>query len=175
MRKHTHPVLSGASGRGCLAMGPAAFAGAGLYNIAAYDQHTRPVYAMLTTFRERSIAARVKDLQLPDVTDPARIRQGAGNYNAMCTGCHLAPGMEETELSKGLYPAPPNLTQHEVDATVAFWVIKHGVKMSGMPAWGKSMSDEYIWNMAAFLQQLPDLDEEQYKALVATKIGRAHV
>src|SRR3546814_5451826 len=101
---------------------------------------------MLTTFRERSIAARVKDLQLPDVTDPARIRQGAGNYNAMCTGCHLAPGMEETELSKGLYPAPPNLTQHEVDATVAFWVIKHGVKMSGMPAWGKSMSDEYIWN-----------------------------
>src|SRR3546814_20059678 len=81
---------------------------------------------MLTTFRERSIAARVKDLQLPDVTDPARIRQGAGNYNAMCTGCHLAPGMEETELSKGLYPAPPNLTQHEVEATVAVWFIKIG-------------------------------------------------
>src|SRR3546814_13573560 len=82
--------------------------------------------------------------------------------------------MEETELSKGLYPAPPNLTQHEVDATVAFWVIKHGVKMSGMPAWGKSMSDEYIWNMAAFLQPLPDLDEEQYKALVAPHGGHSH-
>src|SRR3546814_12628377 len=83
--------------------------------------------------------------------------------------------MEETELSKGLYPAPPNLTQHEVDATVAFWVIKHGVKKSGMPAWGKSMSDEYIWNMAAFLQQLPDLDDDKYNAPFATSGGHQHV
>jgi mono/diheme cytochrome c family protein len=53
----------------------------------------------------------------------------------------------------GLYPAPPNLTITTVDAAHAFWVIKHGIKASGMPAWGKSMEDAYIWNMAAFLQQ----------------------
>src|SRR3546814_9079558 len=58
------------------------------------------------------------DLQLPDLADPARIKQGAGNYNAMCTGCHLGPGMTETELSKGLYPAPPDLTQRSEERRV---------------------------------------------------------
>jgi hypothetical protein len=89
-------------------------------------------------------------------------------------GCHLAPGMAATELSKGLYPAPPDLTRHPVGAAEAFWVIKHGIKASGMPAWGKSMDDEYIWNMAAFLQRLPDLGPEQYEALVASSGGHSH-
>lgn len=150
------------------------FIWSGLYNIGADDTHTRPVYSVLQTLRERSIAARANDLQLPDLADPARIKQGAGNYNAMCTGCHLGPGMTETELSKGLYPAPPDLTQHMVDPREAFWVIKHGIKASGMPAWGKSMDDEYIWNMAAFLQTLPKLNAEQYQALVASSGGHSH-
>jgi len=98
---------------------------------------------------------------------------GIYNYNAMCTGCHLTPGADETELSKGLYPKPPNLTKDLVDPAHAFWVIKHGIKASGMPAWGKSMNDEYIWNMAAFLQELPTLNAEQYKALVASSGGHS--
>src|SRR3546814_1099025 len=59
---------------------------------------------------------------------------------AMCTGCHLAPGMSETEMSRGLYPAPPDLTKTTVEAAEAFWVIKHGIKASGMPAWGDRKS-----------------------------------
>ena len=150
------------------------FAWSGIYDIGADDTHTRPVHSLLQTLRERSIATRAKELQPPDLADPARIKQGAGNYDAMCTGCHLAPGMKETELSKGLYPAPPDLTRHTVEPREAFWVIKHGIKASGMPAWGKSMEDEYIWNMAAFLQALPKLDAGQYKALVASSGGHSH-
>ena len=153
----------------------AGFVWSGIYNIGADDTHTKPVYALLQTLRERSIDTRAHKLQLPaNFNDPARIRQGAGNYNAMCTGCHLTPGAGETELSKGLYPAPPNLTKETVDAYEAFWVIKHGIKASGMPAWGKSMDDEYIWNMAAFLQELPKLDKAQYEALVASSGGHSH-
>jgi mono/diheme cytochrome c family protein len=147
----------------------------GVYNVAADDPHTRPVYAMLETARDRSIAVRAAKLQVPpDLDDPARIRQGAGNYNAMCTGCHLAPGMAPTEMSEGLYPAPPNFTRDRVSAAEAFWVIKHGIKASGMPAWGKRMGDDYIWNMAAFLQVLPKLDEARYTALVASSSGHSH-
>lgn len=147
----------------------------GIYNMAADDPHMKPTYNLLQTLRERSIAVRASRLQVPvDLNSAARIKQGAGNYNAMCMGCHLAPGMGDTELSKGLYPAPPNLTREDVDAAEAFWVIKHGIKASGMPAWGKSMEDEYIWNMAAFLQELPKLSPEQYKALVASSDGHAH-
>jgi len=107
----------------------------GIYNIGADDTHTRPVYALLQTVRERSITHRAKSIPVPDLSDPALIRQGAGNYSAMCSGCHLAPGIEETELSKGLYPAPPDFTKTQVnDPAHHFWVIKHGIKASGMAA-----------------------------------------
>jgi cytochrome c553 len=147
----------------------------GVYNMAADDPHLKPTHNLLQTLRERSIEVRAGKLKVPaDLNIPARIQQGAGNYNAMCMGCHLAPGMGETELSKGLHPAPPNLTQGEVDAAEAFWVIKHGIKGSGMPAWGKSMDDAYIWNMAAFLQELPKLSAQQYQALVKSSGGHSH-
>ena len=152
----------------------AGFIWSGLYNVGADDAHLPVTNSLLGTLRERSIAARASLLTVPDITDPARITQGAGNYNAMCMGCHLAPGMGDTELSRGLYPAPPDLTQVTVDAAEAFWVIKHGIKASGMPAWGQSMGDAYIWNMAAFLQQLPKLSPEQYQAMVASSGGHDH-
>lgn len=153
----------------------AIFVGSGIYNIGADDAHTRPVHQILQTLRERSIETRASKLELPaNLMDPARIVQGAGNYDAMCVGCHLSPGVSQTELSRGLYPAPPNLTATKADAASAFWVIKHGIKASGMPAWGLSMDDEYLWNMTAFLQTLPDLDAAKYHALVASSGGHSH-
>ena len=148
----------------------------GSYDIGADSAHTRPVYSMLETLRERSIATRAGRLQPPaNLNDMALIRQGAGNYDAMCTGCHLGPGIEPTELSRGLYPAPPNLsTAGEFVPSHHFWVIKHGIKSSGMPAWGRSMGDEYIWGIVAFLQQLPKLDAGRYRALVASSGGHSH-
>lgn len=151
------------------------FVWSGLYNVGADDTHTRPVYAVLQALRSKSIEHHARDIDVPDLRDPALIRGGAGNYAAMCTGCHLAPGAEATELSKGLYPAPPNLTRaRATDPRHDFWVIKHGIKASGMPAWGKSMEDKYIWGMVAFLQQLPRLDDPGYDALVDSSGGHSH-
>src|SRR3546814_11095009 len=122
MRKHTQHVITVAIVLGVIAIGAAAFAWSGLYNIAADDQHTRPVYAMLTTFRERSIAARVKDLQLPDVTAPASNSQGAGKHNARCTGRHLATGMEQPERDQGRYTPRPTLATHQNEQTLQLTV-----------------------------------------------------
>ena len=147
----------------------------GIYNVGADDAHTRPVHALLQILRQRSITSRASSIAVPDLSDPALIRQGAGNYDSMCIGCHLAPGMEATELSKGLYPAPPAFNQGAIgNPAHHFWVIKHGIKASGMPAWGKSMEDRYIWGMVAFLQQLPKLDMGEYQALVASSSGHSH-
>lgn len=153
-----------------------AFVWSGIYNIGADDSHTRPVYTLLQTLRDRSITARAHKLHPPpNLDDPALILRGAGNYDAMCSGCHLAPGMEATELSRGLYPSPPNLSKADVaDPSHHFWVVKHGIKASGMPAWGKSMADEHLWGMVAFLQQLPKLDAGQYRAMVASSGGHSH-
>lgn len=160
---------------GLLASGSAAVVYSGVYDVAADAPHTRPVYALLEFARERSIAARAGRLEVPDgLDDPARIRRGAGNYDAMCVGCHLKPGAQPTELSRGLYPAPPDLTRTRVPIAEAFWVVKHGIKASGMPAWGRSMADEHLWNMAAFVRQLPTLDRAAYDALVASSEGHSH-
>ena len=165
-------VVAGAVGSAAILAG----AYSGLINVGADDPHYPAVHAFLSMARDRSIEARSKDIEIPNLDDEALIRGGAGNYNAMCVGCHLAPGVEQTELSQALYPAPPNLAKIGIDAgpASAFWVIKHGIKATGMPAWGKSMGDEYIWGMVAFISQLPKIDATQYQALVAASGGHQH-
>jgi len=149
--------------------------GAGLYNVAADEAHSPLVYRFLETTRERSIAVRARVLKVPNLEDAASVRRGAGNYDAMCVSCHLAPGKDESEISVGLYPAPPNLTKvTDVEPAEAFWVIKHGIKASGMPAWGKRMEDLYIWDVVAFLTKLPALSAEQYAQEVAASGGHSH-
>jgi len=92
-----------------------------------------------------------------------------GEYSEMCSGCHLAPGMERTEISGGLYPRAPEL-RRGTDLTPAeqFWIIKHGVKQTGMPAWGVTHDDELLWDVVAFVRKLPELTAEQYETMVKT-------
>ncbi|HXI88145.1 MAG TPA: cytochrome c [Parvularculaceae bacterium] len=143
---------------------------AGVYNIAADAPHTKPVYWLLDAIRERSIEVRAGAIKPPaDLNSDERVSAGAGLYAEMCTGCHLAPGMEKTELSQGLYPPAPELSQPiEDSAAEKFWVIKHGVKLTAMPAWGKTHDDELIWDMVAFIDKLPTLSPDQYQAIVAS-------
>ena len=151
------------------------FLWSGLYDVGADDPHLPPVHAALATLRERSIAVRARDLVVPDLSDPAMIRQGAGNYEAMCSGCHLAPGVASSELSRGLYPAPPAFARGALASPARqFWVIRHGIKASAMPAWGKSMDDKAIWSLVAFVQRLPSLDAAQYQAMVESSEGHSH-
>jgi mono/diheme cytochrome c family protein len=141
---------------------------AGLYNIAADVPHTQPVYWLLETVRNRSVASRARDIVVPnDLNDPNRISRGAGQYADMCSGCHLAPGMKRTEISRGLYPRAPEL-RRKTDLTPAeqFWIVKHGVKMTGMPAWGVTHDDDLLWDVVAFVHKLPELTPEQYETLV---------
>jgi mono/diheme cytochrome c family protein len=141
----------------------------GWYDIGADSPHSKPVLAVLTTLREKSIAHHASDIVVPkELDDPQVILKGAGQYAAMCTGCHLAPGMANSEIRPGLYPQPPDLSRHApIDPRQAFWVIKHGVKMSAMPAWGGSHDDATIWSMVAFLRKLSALTPAQYKDIVA--------
>jgi ketosteroid isomerase-like protein len=168
MKKHTEHVITVAVTLGVLAIGAGVFAWSGLYNIGADDHHTKPVFAVLQTLRDRSIHVRSEDLTVPNLDDPQLILKGAGQYAAMCTSCHLSPGVNDSELRVGMYPQPPNLSKVHVDPQDAFWVIKHGIKMSAMPAWGKAGHDDpTIWSMVAFLEKLPGMTPAEYKAIVA--------
>lgn len=154
------------------ALAVAGFAGifiyAGVYDIGADAPHMAPTYWVIEHLRDRSIAVRARGIEVPaDLADPKRIAVGAGLYADMCSGCHLAPGMEKTEISQGLYPSAPELSRGVDDsAAEEFWTIKHGVKLTGMAAWGRTHSDTLIWDMVAFIRQLPALNAAQYQAAV---------
>jgi hypothetical protein len=140
----------------------------GWYDIGADSPHSKPVFALLTTLRQQSVRHHASGIAIPpDLDDAQVILKGAGQYAAMCTGCHLAPGMANSEIRPGLYPQPPDLSRmHPVEPRAAFWIIKHGIKMSAMPAWGSSHDDATIWSMVAFLQKLPGMTPAQYRDIV---------
>jgi len=144
----------------------------GLYNIGADEKHWAIVEDVLLTVRLRSIDARARKIrEIPDLTDPKLVSVGAGQYAEMCVNCHLAPGKKESPLRQGLYPQPPDLTLRKREPRAAFWTIKHGIKMTAMPAWGASHDDAQIWSIVAFLQELPGLDAKDYQRMIAEAPG----
>jgi mono/diheme cytochrome c family protein len=155
-----------------MAAGGALFVGSGVYNIGADDHHTKPVLALIERLRERSIEVRARTIDVPQIEDPRRIAAGAERYAALCVGCHLAPGVAKSDIRAGLYPHPPSLAQEEVrDSRRSFWTIKHGIKMSAMPAWGKSLDDAAIWDIVAFVRKLPQMSPETYQQLAQGHSG----
>lgn len=163
-------------------LGIAAVTGAGvlysgIVDVAADTPHSPLVHRLLEVARERAIARSSADITPPtDLNDAERVRRGAGNYAAMCADCHLEPGVDNTEIRLGLYPTPPDLTgSASTDAARQFWIIKHGIKASAMPAWAKGgMEDAAIWDLVAFLERLPALSPAQYRAQVEASDGHAH-
>jgi len=167
MKKHTEHVIVTVAVLVVIAIGLGIYAWSGLYNIGADDHHYKPTLKFMTMVRDRSIHVRSEGIKVPNLDDPSVILKGAGQYAAMCTGCHLRPGVANSEQREGMYPQPPNFSTVHVDPKDAFWVIKHGIKMSAMPAWGGSHDDPTIWSMVAFLQKLPGMTPQQYKEIVA--------
>lgn len=158
----------------------ALFVYSGLFDISADTPHSPLVHRLIETTREQAIDRRTRDVTVPaNLSDAERVRRGSGNYAAMCAGCHLAPGKADSEIRMGLYPAPPDLarparTPENVTAR-QFWIIKHGIKATGMPAWSKGgIEDEAIWDMVAFLQRMPAFTPAQYLALVESSDGHSH-
>ncbi len=154
----------------------------GALDFAADVPHSDLAKDLIGWARDQSITRSASDIVPPgDLSDPARVRRGAGNYDAMCANCHLAPGITDSEIRKGLYPVPPSLVKSSIDDLAVqqdirrFWIIKHGIKGSGMPAWSKGgVDDQTIWDMTAFLKVLPGLSSEEYRHTVNASDGHAH-
>lgn len=155
----------------------------GALDAAADHPHGSTVHALIEWARERAVNRAAVSIEPPaDLARAERIRRGAGNYAAMCVECHLSPGVENSEIRRGLYPTPPNLARSAVAdggevqmAARRFWIIKHGIKASGMPAWSKGgMDDSAIWDLVAFLDKLPSLSPADYQQTVRASDGHSH-
>jgi len=150
----------------------AVFVWSGIYPIGADVPHSPLVFDVMEMLRDRSVATRARDIRVPPLGDTKLIAAGAAHYAQMCTECHLAPGVTATEIRQGLYPQPPDLTQQaDIGPAEKFWIIKHGLKMSAMPAWGATHDDQAIWAIVAFLEKLPGMTLEQYATFTADGAG----
>lgn len=140
----------------------------GVYNVAATVPHTRPVHRLLDYAMYRSTRARSGSIAAPRLTERQRILSGAVHYRAHCLQCHGAPGVAPDALAYGMTPAPVNLmpTARHWKPQEVFWVVKHGIKMTGMPAWEYQMSDDEIWSTVAFVMAMSSMAPVEYAALV---------
>lgn len=142
----------------------------GIYDVAADSPDAGLIAWALETTQHRSVHRRAEaaeeNLRVPAMDDPARVRSGLVLYHEQCLVCHGAPGVAIAEIGQGLNPTPPELSGEAEEPAEVFWVVKHGIKMTGMPAFGVTHTDEEIWNLVAFLQQMPKLTPEEYQRMV---------
>lgn len=142
-----------------------AYINSGIYDIGATTPHFDITHKVLRTLMEQSIKRQARDVKIPDLDDPEKVHSGFKSFNAMCVTCHGAPGVVASQISKGLYPAAPNLAEAAKGWSPAelFVIIKRGIKMSGMPAWEQSHSGDEIWALVAFLKLLPTMPTSEYR------------
>ena len=152
-----------------LAVLGAGFMLSGLYNVAANVPHSALTEWLLHSAMEHSVALRARNMDIPPLTDPALIRQGGAHYHDMCAICHGGPGVAPHAIGQGLNPAAPNLIEpvHEKTAGELFWIVRNGIKMSGMPSFGATHSEEQLWAMVAFVEQLPQISPSEYLGMKA--------
>lgn len=144
-----------------------AFIYSGLYNVAATAEHIGIVSWGLDTLSDRSVSVHARGISAPNLDDMSP-DEGLEHFRAMCVTCHGAPGIERSETGQGLYPQPPDLTisAQELSSEELYWVTKHGMKMTGMPAYGPTHSDAQIWSLVSFLKTLPELSADSYREKV---------
>jgi thiosulfate dehydrogenase len=99
----------------------------------------------------------------------ANLVAGITLYGEHCAICHgTATGdSSASPVAKGLYPAPPQLATDGVEDDpegVSYWKIKHGIRLTGMPAWGPDLNDRQIWTLALFLKHMDKLPPDAQQA-----------
>lgn len=141
----------------------------GAYNIAASSGHTAGMRWVLDTTLRNAVGSRAPDAAAARLA-AADLEAGAGEYKSMCQHCHGGAGVEPADWSRGMLPRPPHLVEEarEWKPGEVFWIVKHGLKYTGMPAFGETHDDATLWNIAAFVDQLPAMTPERYRMLGAS-------
>lgn len=156
-------------------LGGVAFIYSGIYDVSAAGAYWPITRWAVETTRTRSIEVHAVGIAAPQsLGDDRRIVVGVEHYADHCAVCHGAPGVAKNDIAAGMYPPPPDLTHIKDQFTAAelFWILKHGIKMTGMPSWADHSDDE-LWDIVAFLEKLPAMSPDEYKRLVAAATVQA--
>lgn len=141
----------------------------GAYDVAASRPHTQLVYTLMETTLRHSVQRRARAIEERPLDAPALVQRGAACYRAHCEGCHGGPGVAPGPAGQGMQPLPGPLIDapRHWRARELVWITRHGIRMSGMPAWGGRLVDDDLWAVVAFVQQLPQLLPAGYAQAMA--------
>jgi cytochrome c553 len=151
-----------------VAIGGFLFAWSGLFNVAASRGHFAAVELALSFIMRNSVETHALAVPAPPPLDnPDLTILGAGYFQRGCAPCHGAPGQQPNAASRAMLPTPPDVTDTSTrwSDRELFFIVKHGIKYTGMPAWTSQDRDDEVWALVAFLKQLPDLDARRYETL----------
>lgn len=159
-----------------LGAGAVFYAWSGYYNIAATQPHWAVTSSFIEMLKDRSIEAHSENIQAPNLNDPALMQAAYAHYHGMCRLCHGAPDRPPEEFAEGFYPAPPSMTdghiQEELSPAELYWIVKHGLKMTGMPAFGPTHDEKELWGLVALAQEMPRMTPEQYEQALDAMTGQ---
>lgn len=147
----------------------------GTIDVSATSGHTAPVRWLLAVGMKRSVERHARGIETPPLEEPALIARGMRFFETDCVPCHGAPGVPRADANNHLVPVPPELSTivGEWRPRELFWIVKHGIKSTGMPAWGPTHRDDEIWSAVAFMRALAGMSAEEYRA--ATRVGAGGV
>jgi mono/diheme cytochrome c family protein len=152
----------------------------GRYEVAANQKDPAIVNWALEHVRDTSVARHATDAPPASLDDPATVQAGARAYSQRgCVYCHGGRGADWAKFSEGLNPDPPDLKDVVGDLSVAeiFWVVRNGIKMTGMPSFAASnppVPDQEIWAIAAFVKKLPSVSKDDYRAWSMVSVAPAN-
>lgn len=138
----------------------------GIVPITASGGHWPVTAALLDFAKRRSVATHTIGVTAPPLEDRALIVKGGGHYDFACEPCHGSPVLQQPRIAQSMTPKPPDLRSAALtyDPEDLFYIVKHGIKLTGMPAWPAQSRDDEVWAMVAFLHALPTLDAAGYSA-----------
>lgn len=152
-----------------------AFAWSGIFNVAASSGHWAISNWFLHWVMRNSVRTHAAVSTPETIIDRGGMVSAAGHFAQACASCHGAPGVRPLPVMQRATPHAPDLSVNAREWTdrQLFWILRHGVKFSGMPAWGSDGRDDEIRRMVAFVRALPTMSPAQYRALVATPVAPA--
>ena len=151
-----------------MAIGGFLFAASGIIPIKASSGHWAITRWFLQFSKQRSVATHTLGMETPSLDAARLVLRGAGAYEINCRACHGSPSLQNPRVAQAMLPRPPYLphTIPRWDSNELFYIVKHGLKFTGMPAWPSQQRDDEVWAMVAFLRKFPELDAQGYESLV---------
>jgi mono/diheme cytochrome c family protein len=132
--------------------------------IGARSEPSRIEASLARAVRHWAIPADARSRANPLAVTPAVLSDARAHFADHCAVCHGNDGRGDTQMGRNLYPRAPDMrlpaTQGLSDGEL-FYIIENGVRLTGMPAWGTSRSEEDGWGLVHFIRHLPQLAPEE--------------